>query len=102
MQIIYIAGLVYYFFKLVRIWSGDKAITVYQPINKELTIFAVITLLLIMGTIVNAVQCVMNFGKGLKPYLLSRRDVGETEKSYNTEMPSLPHSQAPPARMTID
>ena len=100
LQVIYIAGLVYYFYKLVRIYNGDKVMR-YAPISKELTIFAIVTLLLIIGTIVNAVQCVMNFGKGLKPYLMTRRDVSDNEKAYNTEMPNLAHSQAP-ARMTID
>lgn len=98
--LLYLAGLVYFIFKLVRIWSGDK-VGDYAPVSKELTIFAVITILLIVGTIVNAIQCMMNFGKGLKPFLLSRRRVGEEEKSYNTEMPNLPHAQAP-TRMTID
>jgi hypothetical protein len=99
-QIIYFAGLGYFIFKLIRIWVGEK-VPEYQPVSKELTIFALFTIFLIAGTIVNAIQCTMNFGHGLKPYLTSKRAVGGDEKLYNTEMPNLPHTQVP-TRMTID
>ena len=78
----------------------------YISARKELTTFAVITIILIIMTIVVACMCASNFKKGLRPYIARSKTHGEEEKGgYNTEMVSDPNTgrMAPaPARMTID
>ena len=62
---------------------------------------AVITLLLITVTIANAILCMLNFNKGLKPHITKRKFTTEEEKHDMTEMS--PHVAHPvPSRMTID
>ena len=73
----------------------------YVPVRKSLTTFAVITIILIVMTIGNAFMCTMNFGKGLKPHIASRKVESEEEKAHMTEMPNLSHGPVP-SRMTID
>ena len=41
----------------------------YIPARKTLTVFAVITLVLLIVTLVVAIMCMRNFGKGLKPHV---------------------------------
>ena len=41
----------------------------YIPARKTLTVFAVITLVLLVVTLVVAIMCMRNFGKGLKPHV---------------------------------
>jgi len=41
----------------------------YLPARKTLTVFAVITIILLLITIVVAICCTLNFGKGLKPHV---------------------------------
>ena len=41
----------------------------YLPARKTLTVFAVITIVLLLITIYVAILCTRNFGKGLKPYV---------------------------------
>ena len=45
----------------------------YVPERKELTTFAVLTILLIIATIINACLCAANYKKGLKPYVERRK-----------------------------
>ena len=71
------------------------------PWDKLLTCIAAITLLLITLTIANAIACVMNFGKGLKPHITRRKMTDEEEKHSMTDMTN--HATQPvPSRMTID
>jgi hypothetical protein len=79
----------------------------YLPARKELTTFAVLTIILIVLTIINACLCANNFGKGLKPYVTKRKLENEDEKNrytYTTEMTAGPSGKPGPmpARMTID
>jgi hypothetical protein len=79
----------------------------YLPARKELTTFAVLTIILIMLTIINACMCANNFNRGLKPYVSRRKLESQEEKNrytYTTEMTAGPSSKlAPvPSRMTID
>jgi len=97
-------GLAYYIFKLVRIWTEPKY-QEYEAAQKPLTIFAVVSILLIKGTIVIAIQCIRNFGKGLKPIIAKRRLIEhEDEKGYTNEMPSISShiSGQVPSRMVIE
>lgn len=79
----------------------ERALT-YLPVRKSLTTFAVLTIILITLTIANAIMCMINFGRGLKPYIANRKVESEDEKS-NVEMPNLSHGPIPmSSRMTID
>lgn len=90
----------YFIFKLVRMYHGPKVPT-YIPVRTPLTTFAVITVILIILTIANAIACTMNFNKGLKPHIAKRKMESEDEKAYMTEMPNLVHGPVP-SRMTIE
>jgi len=73
----------------------------YLPARKELTTFAVLTILLIISTIINAIMCTANFNRGLKPHVSSRKLDHDDEKGHMTEMQG--HIKAGnDGRMTID
>ena len=99
-QILYFVALAYFIFKLVRMYepSHEKQ---YVPAREPLTTFAVITIILILLTIANAIMCTANFGRGLKPHIAGRKVESEEEKAHITEMPNLSHAPVP-SRMTID
>ncbi|RPB04481.1 hypothetical protein L873DRAFT_1666982 [Choiromyces venosus 120613-1] len=98
--VIFFAALAYFIFKLVRMYNGGF-VQSYKPARRSLTTFAVITLILIVLTIANAIACVMNFDKGLKPHITRRKMTDEEEKHSMTEMTN--HAAQPvPSRMTID
>ncbi|MCJ1288294.1 hypothetical protein MMC26_007649 [Xylographa opegraphella] len=97
---LYFCAVAYFIFKLVRMYNGSK-VDSYIPVRKSLTIFAVITVILIIITIVNAIACTQNFDTGLKRYIEHRKFESEDEKSYMTEMPNLSHGPAT-SRMMID
>ncbi|KAF8539382.1 hypothetical protein BDD12DRAFT_97791 [Trichophaea hybrida] len=97
---VFFAGLAYFVFKLVRMWQPQYQ-QKYKPARRGLTIFAVITIMLICLTIGNAIACILNFDKGLKPHITKRKASDEEDKNSMTEM-SNHASQPVPARMTID
>lgn len=97
----YIGGLAYFIFKLTRMYQPSHE-TNYIPVRKMLTSFAVITIILIVLTIINASVCMANFNKGLKPHVMKRKVGGEEEKvEHMTELPDLKHGPVS-SRMTID
>lgn len=104
-QILYFGALAYFLFKMVRMYSPSRSFQ-YLAARKELTTFAVITILLILCTIVNACMCTNNFNRGLKPFVQRRKVESEGEKDpyTGTEMISDPSGKAGmvPSRMTID
>ncbi|KAI4095119.1 MAG: hypothetical protein LQ344_001770 [Seirophora lacunosa] len=88
---LYFAGLAYFLFKLVRMYKEGPRREAYDPVRRPLTTFAVITVILVILTIVNACMCMANFGKGLKPHIAGRKVESEEEKLANgnvTEMPN--------------
>ena len=91
----------YFLFKLVRMYQDTARAKRYIPARKTLTSFAVITIVLIILTIVNAIVCASNFRRGLKPYIVNRKVESEDEKQNMMEMPNLSHVPVP-SRMTID
>lgn len=97
----YFGGLAYFFFKLVRIYQPGHSQD-YFAVRRSLTAFAVLTIILIILTIINAFICMSNYGAGLKAHLLRPRGRPDPEKedanSYqlNDQKPQLP------SRMTID
>lgn len=70
----------------------------YLPARRSLTFFAIITLVLIVLTIINACLCTANFNKGLKPHI-NRKKTREEEKT--TELSTNVAGQMP-TRMMID
>ncbi len=98
--ILYHAGLAYFIFKIVRMYQPGH-VEQYMPVRKSLTVFAVIVIILILLTIANAIICMRNFDKGLKPHVLKRKIEGEEKIEHMTELPDL--KRGPVAnRMTID
>lgn len=90
---------------------SDGFKTPYLPARKELTAFAVLTIVALILTITNACVCAHNYGKGLRPYVAKRKLVVDEEKPmsssnyapYATEMQ--PGGKLPPRptqRMEID
>lgn len=77
--ICFLGGLAYFIFKLARMYQPSHEAN-YKPVRKTLTSFAVITILLIVLTIINASVCMANFNKGLKQHVLKRRIGDEEEK----------------------
>lgn len=106
--LLYFGGLAYFFFKLVRIYQPGHAQN-YQAVRKSLTAFAVLTIILIILTIINAFVCMHNFGAGLKNHLVGagggRRQArrGSDPEKYDANSYQL-QDQKPqlPTRMTID
>ncbi|KAF1851315.1 uncharacterized protein K460DRAFT_31462 [Cucurbitaria berberidis CBS 394.84] len=97
---VYFVALAYFLFKLIRMYVADLARQEdYKPARKSLTAFAVLTIMLLLCTIVVACLCTHNFNKGLKPHV--NDSLVQTDKQYNTEMPSLSGPQ-PSQRMEID
>lgn len=100
--VLYLCGLAWFFFKLVRIYeSGFKQN--YTAVQKSLTAFAVLTILLIILTIINAFVCMRNFGSGLKAHILRRNFGEEKPMQYGSNTIGLDQLKPTlPSRMTID
>ncbi|KAI1823027.1 hypothetical protein F4861DRAFT_354008 [Xylaria intraflava] len=98
--VLYLGGLTYFIYKLERIYDPSSA-KAYQPVKRSLTAFAVLTIVLIILTIINALVCLFNFNHGLKQHLLKPRrpDMDKDQVSYSMH----DVKQTPlPSRMTID
>lgn len=98
-MILYLGALTYFIFKLVRIYQPHFTAS-YEAVRKSLTAFAVITILLIVLTIVNAIVCIGNFNKGLKPHLQSKPKVVEKPDLNSINLQDV--KPQIPSRMTID
>jgi len=98
---VYFAALAYFLFKLVRMYQPSH-LKPYLPARKELTTFAVITILLIVATILNAILCTNNFNRGLKPHITTRKLEDADEKAGMTEMSGNVSMGGAAGRMTID
>jgi hypothetical protein len=97
--ILYFGGLSYFLFKLVRIYQPGHEED-YMAVRKSLTAFAVITILLIILTIANAIVCMTNFGKGLKTHLMALKRVEEKPDLNSINLSDVKPQQ--PSRMTIE
>jgi hypothetical protein len=101
MIVIFFAGMAYFLFKLVRMYQPSQEHK-YSATRKTLTTFAVITLLLLVITIANAIVCTRNFGYGLKEVINNRTNAEpEVEKLFPMNSMHLNHQQAY-TRMTIE
>jgi hypothetical protein len=97
--VLYLGGLSYFVFKLVRIYQPAYREN-YKPVKRSLTAFAVITILLIILTIVNAIICLRNFNSGLKTHLTPSRKVDEKPDMNSINLQDV--KTQVPSRMTID
>jgi hypothetical protein len=96
---LYFGGLSYFIFKLARMYQEAYEEN-YIAARRSLTAFAVITILLILLTISNAIVCMYHFNKGLKAHLLAPT---RNEEKADLNSISLQDAKAPaPSRMTID
>ncbi len=98
--LLYFGGLAYFFFKLVRIYQFGYR-DHYVAVQRSLTAFAVLTILLIILTIINAFVCMNNFGAGLKAHILKK----DTDEEKHPDVNSIGLSDVKPqlpSRMTID
>lgn len=75
MIVVYFAAMAYFIFKLVRMYdtSDMDKVSEYLPARKALTVFAVITISLLIASIITACFCTKNFNKGLKPHIQKRK-----------------------------
>jgi hypothetical protein len=96
---LYFGGLAYFLFKLVRMYQPSRYLE-YIAARRSLTFFAVITILLIIATIVNAIVCTANFNKGLKPHIMTTHKSNDDEKA--TELGTRIPGENVPNRMMID
>ncbi|KAI0877711.1 hypothetical protein GGS24DRAFT_94191 [Hypoxylon argillaceum] len=98
--VLYLGGLTYFIYKLARIYDPTQA-KAYMPVRKSLTTFAVLTIVLIILTIINALVCLFNFDHGLKQHLLKspRQEIDKDQASYSMHDVKQPQM---PSRMTID
>lgn len=97
--VLYFAAMAYFLFKLVRMYTPPKE-DQYKPARRSLTFFAVITLILIIMTIMNACICMSNFHKGLKPHINRKKSRGEAKET--TELSTNIAGKMPTSRMMID
>lgn len=97
--VLYLGGLTYFIYKLARIYDPSQK-KAYMPVGKSLTAFAVLTIILIILTIINALVCLFNFDHGLKQHLQTpRQEIDKDQASYS--MHDVKQTQLP-SRMTID
>ncbi|KAL2136521.1 hypothetical protein VTI74DRAFT_3346 [Chaetomium olivicolor] len=98
--LLYFGGLAYFFFKLVRIYQPGHSKD-YSAVRRSLTAFAVLTIILIILTIINAFICMSNFGAGLKAHLLRPKGPDPEKEDANSYQLNDTKPQLP-SRMTID
>ncbi|KAL1916545.1 uncharacterized protein VTP21DRAFT_5736 [Calcarisporiella thermophila] len=75
--VLLLGGMAYFAFKLVRMYGAEQALK-YRAMLLFLSTFAAISLMALLATFVNALACWLNFGKGLKQYLLHTSGVTVT------------------------
>lgn len=101
MIVIFHAGMAYFLFKLVRMYQPSEE-EKYMAARKTLTTFAVITLLFLIISIINAIVCTRNFGYGLREVINQNKNSEEdSEKLFPMNTLHLHHQQAY-TRMTIE
>lgn len=77
------SGLGYFLFKMQRIYDPVQS-ALYMSVRTSLTVFAALTVILIVLTIANSVVCMLDFGAGLKQHLVSiPRGVDDQGSRYN-------------------
>lgn len=82
MFLVFLAGMAYFMFKLIRMYQPSQE-SKYVSARKSLTVFAAITLFLILVSEINMIVCARNFDKGLKPYIASHSSLGKRLRISN-------------------
>jgi hypothetical protein len=103
----YFCALAYFIFKIVRMYASNPTREAeYKPASRTLTVFAAITIILLLVTIVIAVWCTRNFNKGLKPHINKRsKNVEVSQDKWMTDdvpMKGSPGAHPGSSRMEID
>jgi len=98
---IYLIALSYFIFKLVRIYQPGYA-PFYRAIRRSMTAFAIVTILLILLTITNAIICMRNFDAGLKDHIVSLSRKKDEEKQDVNSVSLHDVKIQMPSRMIID
>ena len=93
-------------------YEGTERADLYLPARRSLTTFAILTIILIILTIINAIMCASNFERGLKPYIRHRKvddregDEGKPVPMMDMQAPHLNYGgyvgAGGSSRMTID
>ncbi|KAL5052221.1 hypothetical protein BDW71DRAFT_7237 [Aspergillus fruticulosus] len=96
--LLYFAAMAYFLFKLVRMYQPATE-NDYSTARRSLTFFAIITLILIVMTIINACVCMHNFHRGLKPHI-NKKKKGKNGEKGSTELSNV--AGQVPSRMMID
>lgn len=69
--VVYLIAMAYFIFKLVRMYNSERAVD-YLPARTTLTVFAVMTILLLVVTIAVCIWCWSNYDHGLKTHTMHR------------------------------
>lgn len=82
--LLYLAALSYFSYKLSQLTSSKpNLVHYYKAVRKPLITFAVVTLVMDLATIANAILCTFNFGKGLRDYFESKGKNDESQQGQN-------------------
>ena len=84
---LYFAGMAYFAFKLVRMYSVERQ-DEYRVGRSGLMTFAVLAILLLVVTIAGAIATMRNFGKGLAPHVQRRKVAGLESGAADNKYPS--------------
>jgi len=101
-----LAGAAYFSFKLFRRYLHNSTSEDYETAKKSLTVFSVLSLLLLLFTIVQSALLYRNFGRGLKFHMNSKeRSTKADEAGYDFDSVDGLHyklSSAKSSRLSID
>lgn len=90
-----LAGTAYFIFKLVRIWTRPE---IYSSVRKSLSVFSVLSIIMIILTLVAGILVYRNFGKGLRRALDGRKEERKVEQLALSGV----GVEAAPHRVTIE
>ena len=81
-------GLMYAFFKVIRIYTHNTNRHQYYPGRRSLTLFAVFSIILLFTSIFFGIKVMSNFNKGLKPFVArtfwgKRKSLPQDGETYN-------------------
>ncbi|KAI9047236.1 hypothetical protein LZ554_008690 [Drepanopeziza brunnea f. sp. 'monogermtubi'] len=98
--IMHLAGLGYFIYKLVVIYTWEEVRYMYEAGWTMLNFFAGASIALLFLTVVNSIVCLCNFGKGLKVYLIPNEKEEDSLVSYEPSM--LAYNPPAARRLSLD
>lgn len=99
-----VLGAAYFSFKLYRMYSGNT-VDNYDAAKKSLTVFSILSLLLLFLTILQSSILLRNFGRGLKFHVNGKSRTKAEEAGYDTDSVGGMHyklESANTSRLSID